>query len=504
MRLLLFFAAASLACSAADIVLPSPALERDTPVTITYRTIPQATGSGTLTLRWTDAYGRLVEDRAIPVTLTDETEIRIPLDLRRAVSMRNDLEMRLSFEGVDKAGKPDKRDETARASFIAKPAERRWWDYHIIMWQQHSAAMFTVLKDLGITGGQYSGRSRTPPKFLLDNDLRWYAENIATDFYAEYHRWRRDRKPNWSFTEAKELYKKDPASKEALKRHPSLSDPVWLEKIHDRLVESARFHSPYRPFFYSLGDESGVADLAAFWDFDFSDHSLAAMREWLKERYGTLDALNRQWGTEFSAWERVVPETTREAMQRTDDNFSSWSDHKEWMDVAFARALEMGAGAINSVDPDAYVSIGGAQMPGWGGYDYSRITKALSAIEPYDIGNNVEIIRSLNPDLVAVTAAFATGPWEKHRVWYELLHGHRGLILWDDKSQYVSKSDLSVGDRGRETAPYYNEIRNGIGPLLINSTRQSDPIAIHYSQPSMRIEWLLAQKPKGDAWIERT
>ena len=86
---------------------------------------------------------------------------------------------------------------------------------------------------------------------------------------------------NWLFKDAKELYQKDPGGKEAFKRHPSLSDPVWLSRIHDRLVESVKRLSPYRPVFYDLGDESGIADLAAFWDFDFSDESLTPMRRWL-------------------------------------------------------------------------------------------------------------------------------------------------------------------------------------------------------------------------------
>lgn len=503
MRITLLLASAALASYSADLVLPGSALERDRAVSVTYRTNPQATGKGQLAIKWTDVHGRVIEDRSIPVELTDETEIHFPLDLRRAAGMRNTLEARLTLEGVDKSGKSDRRNETASVTFIAKPSDRRWQDYNIIMWQQHPAAVFTKLKPMGITGGQYSGRATAPPEFLLTNDLRWYAENIATDFYAEYHRFRRDRRPNWSFYEARDLFKKDMDSKEAFKRHPSLSDPAWLRKVQDRLVESAKYHSQFRPFFYSLGDESGIADLSAFWDFDFSDYSLSEMRLWLKERYGTLAALNRQWGSSFTAWERVVPDTTREAMRRTDENYSSWSDHKEWMDVAFARALKMGADAINSVDPDAFVSIGGAQMPGWGGYDYYKITQALSALEPYDIGNNVEIIRSLNPKTVMMTTAFAKGPWEKHRVWYELLHGHRGLILWDDKAAYISRTDGSVGERGKEAPPYYNEIRSGIGALLINSVRQSDPIAIHYSQSSMRSEWMREQRPKGDAWIER-
>ena len=58
--------------------------------------------------------------------------------------------------------------------------------------------------------------------------------------------------------------------------------PQWLNKIHDRLIRSVRALHPYRPLYYSLGDETGIGDLAAFWDFDLSDFSLAAMREWLK------------------------------------------------------------------------------------------------------------------------------------------------------------------------------------------------------------------------------
>ena len=490
-------------CSASEIVLPSTALERDRPITATYRTNPQATGKGELAITWTDVLGRIVEDRKVPVELTDETEIRFELDLRHAVAMRNELRVHFSFEGVNKKGAKDHREEDASVSFVAKPRDRVWSDYAIVMWQPHSADLFAKFKTFGINAGQINGNTKAPPDFLLRNDLRWYAENLATDYYSEYHRYRPDRIQNWSYLQAKELYRKDPTSKEALKRHPSFSDPAWWRLIRDRLVEAAHAQSPYRPLFYDLGDESGIADLAAYWDFDFSDQSLSEMRAWLKERYGTLRALNGQWGTSFETWDAVTPDTTRETMKRIDDNFSSWSDQKEWMDVSYARALKMGVDAIRSVDPDAYVAIAGGQMPGWGGYDYYRLCQVLSAIEPYDIGNNIEMIRSFNPGIAIVTTSFASGPWEKHRIWYELLHGARGNLIWDEKFEHVS-SDGSIGPRGREVAPYYTELRDGVAALLINSVRESDPIAIHYSQASMRVEWMLAQRPKGEAWISRT
>ena len=501
-KFVLLIAVAAMPSFGAEIVLPSIALERDGTVNAIYKTASLATGKGDLAVKWMDSYGRILANDKIPVQMTDEDEIVFPLPVYRAVAMKNTIEAHFSFEGVNRKGQRDHREEDARVDFIAKPPDRKWRDYAIIMWQHRTAPQFAALKQVGVNGGESVGRTEVIPDFLLDNNLRWYSENISTDFYSAYHRWFPDRRVNWRFTEARELYKKDRSNLEALKRHPSLSDPVWLKRIHDRLVKSAEFYSPYRPFFYSLGDESGIADLAAFWDFDFSDQSLEAMREWLKARYGTLEALNAQWGASFGNWDSVIPETTDQAMKRRDGNFSSWSDFKEWMDIAYANALKMGTDAVHSVDPDAYVGIGGGQMPGWGGYDYSRIVKSLTAIEPYDIGNNIEIIRSLNPNMAVLTTSFATGPWEQHRVWYEMLHGSRGSIIWDDKSAFVN-ADSTLGPRAREVAPYYTELRNGIAAQLINSTRVSGPIAIHYSQPSLRIEWMLAQQPNGENWVLR-
>jgi Beta-galactosidase len=489
-------------CGAAQLILPSAVLERDQPVTVIYKTGLQATGKGQLQINWTDAYGRTVDNRTLPVELTDENEFRFQLDLRRAIAMRNEVRVHFSFDGLNKKGGKDHREEDAQEAFIASPPDRNWWDYMVMMWQGGSAAQFKKLQQVGVNAGKSNEHSMDLPGFLLENDMRWYVENMATDFYSSYHIYRPDRPYNWALLNAKELYKKDPSSKDALKREPSFSDPAWLGKIHDRLVESTKRYSPYRPIFYNLADESGIAELAGFWDFDFSDYSLGAMRSWLQVRYGTLANLNQRWGSSFTDWNAVTPETTREAMKRTDGNYSSWADHKEWMDISFANALKMGSDAIHSVDPRAYIGIEGAQMPGWGGYDYYRLSSVVGAMEPYDIGDNIEIIRSFHPSPAFVTTAFATGPWEKHRLWFELLHGARGHIIWDEKSAVV-QADGSIGPRGKEVSPYWNELKDGIGALLINSVRQSGPVAIHYSQASMRTEWMLAQRPKGDAWVDR-
>src|SRR5215813_10573973 len=487
-----------------EIVLPAPALDRDAQIQARYRIDAPSTGRGTLIVTWTDVYSRLIEQRSIPVDLRGGSDVAFPLDLRRAVAMRNRLTVRLSL-AADPKGGGVAREEQAEAWFIARPPQPAWWDYQIIMWQAQTAEQYATLKKIGVTAGAavYRSSEQAPPEALLQNDMRWYVENIATDFYSAYHRLLPDRPKNWKFLEAKRLYEKDPSSKETFKRDPSLSDPEWLTAIGERLAAAARSNAPYRPLFYNLGDEPGIADLSAFWDFDHSPHSLAGFRAWLRGRYGTLAALNRQWGSSHRSWDAVIPDGTTEAMQRADQNYSSWSDFKEWMDVAFARALQVGADAVHSVDPTAYVAIEGAQQPGWGGYDYARLSAVLDVIEPYSIGGNVELIRSLSPRTIILTTANAQGSQEKHRVWRELLHGSRGLILWDAKSEFV-RSDGRLGPRGLDAEPYFTEIRRGAGALVINSERPLAPIAVLYSQRSLRLEWMDEQRPKGKAWTKRS
>ncbi|MEO7144070.1 MAG: hypothetical protein ABI165_11295, partial [Bryobacteraceae bacterium] len=128
----LFLCAVLLPLQAGQLILPGKALERDRPVVVTYRFARQGTGKGELSVNWTDALGRVVEDRQQPFVLTDETDVRFPLDLRRAVSMANTLTVHAAFDGVDKKGAPDRRDERESAAFTAKPREHGWRDYQII------------------------------------------------------------------------------------------------------------------------------------------------------------------------------------------------------------------------------------------------------------------------------------------------------------------------------------------------------------------------------------
>lgn len=493
-----------------SIVVPRQGVERNGPISFTYRLDRPATGRGVLDVEWSDIYKRQVEHQNIQVQLARGSELTFSLDMRRAVAMANHLRAHLLLDQSGTGDGQNRREASAEADFIARPPDPRWSDYQIIMWHDRDARQNAALKTMGVTAGKaYTNRSDDGGSMLdsddmmplLQNDMRWYIENIAVDLYSTYHRWFPDHPKTWLFDAAKQRYRDDPNDPAALVRDPSLSDPNWMKKIHDRLIRAVQAYAPYRPLYYNLGDETGVADLAAFWDFDFSNDSLQQMRIWLQQQYSTLDALNREWGSDFTSWDRVVPATTAAIMRQSGENFAAWADFKAWMNVAFARALRAGTDAVHSADPDAYAAIEGAQVPGWGGYDYSLLAHAVDVMEPYDSGNNIEIIRSMNPGMVILTTT-GDGPESAHEDWRMLLNGSRGLILWDPDSAFVDTQGLA-GGWGREAVGRFSEFRGGLGSLLIHSIWHTDPIAILYSPASMRTQWMLDQRPHGDQWVDR-
>lgn len=392
-------------------------------------------------------------------------------------------------------------DRSALASSSSRDA---WSDYHAIVWHPPKPRSCLVLREFGIDSAALIAENRDFPAQgierkiapLRECGLGYYVENIATDFYSAYHRWWPGRPVNWRFVDSRNAYRENPDDLGAFMREPSLSDPGWQSKIGNRLLETVSAHRAGRPLFYNLADEPGIASLSAFWDFDFSRHSLREMRRWLKQRYRNLAALNAQWGTGFTAWDAVRPMTTAEAMRRADGNFSAWADFKHWMDVEFARALERGADAVRAADPRALAGIEGAQIPGWGGYDYSLLARAADLIELYDGGGNLEIARSLNPNLILLTTSGRGGAREAHALWRALLRGTRGVIFWDPKYEIA-------GERGRRLAPHLREIKSGLAALLIQSQRRFGPVAVLYSPASMRTQWMLDWLPRGNAWSER-
>ncbi len=452
-------------------------------------------GQGQLTLTWTDSYGRTVKVVSRTVEVAGD-KVPVSLPLGRAVALQNFLAAKLVVG--DKTVKADKTE------FFVTPANPKWDDYEVVMYTAYKTpAQQRALWDIGVTAGKISSNGTQSP----DGGERWYkygfpfyCDQIATAFYARYH------SPGYTpkqklLLDAKAAYVKDRSSKEPFYRHPCLDDPKALAKATTRMARAAKSQMRLRPLFYGHTDEGGVADLVSAWDFCFCPTTLKAMRGWLKTQYPSLAALNEEWGTKFASWDEVTPLSTDEMMARGGDNLSPWADHRFYMNQSFANALEAGTKAAEAVDPNARCGMLGCQMPSaFGGYNYWLLSRVFTAIEPYNIGDCREIWRSFAPHKPAATTGFGVKPQEVWRLWYQMLHGDVGVILYDEKWSYLD-ADAKPTAMAKKIAPTYKELTGGVTKQLRQMREVDDPIAIHYSQPSITAYWMFEALPEGKNWV---
>lgn len=413
---------------------------------------------------------------------------------------------------------------------------RPWTDYRVILWMGErgqkaleNPAMPARLRELGINSGMVG--TEGDASFYTQNGFGHYVENIVNEglclkFRSKVTDWDKFVK-GWSETR----------DRDALIRDYTLEDAAWLQRMSERMKKAARVAAPQSPLLYDIRDELSTTISANPFDYDFSPTSLAAFREWLKTRYTSLDALNAQWQTSFASWDAVVPFTTDQIKQRmgsakpgpepktdwaevrvvkldlakakqelTRWNFAPWADHRSYMDLALARALEHFRKASHEADPATPVGIEGTQMPhAFGGYDLWRMSQVLDWVEPYDICNSREIFGSFMPGKPILATVFEKDTnAAMRRLWHLLLEGDKGSIIWwsEDVIDY-SKPELPLTAKGKALAPVFKSLTSPLAKLFMLAERERDPLLIHYSQPSVQVAWLLESTVDGSTWLRR-
>ncbi len=259
----------------------------------------------------------------------------------------------------------------------------------------------------------------------------------------------------------------------------------------------------------------------------------------LEKQMGPLDQANARWGglgswnapnkpTTFKTWGQVAAFLNRyfkelgEITSTRHWNVSPWCDFRNFMDETFADGVKRAADICKAEDPYALCATEGGQCPfAYGWYNYEQVVRAIDVIEPYNIGNNVEVIRSLNPAVIMISThgfgGFKAKPGEalseKERteqkrairpIWWGLFHRHNAALIWDDNEAANEFVDMSTGQLTTSADTFsgiFHELRAGIGKLTINSKRKHDGIAIHYSQASIQVHWLLDNLKYAREWM---
>ena len=419
----------------------------------------------------------------------------------------------------------------------AEPTFRPWPEYQVIMWTGDSAAkepakwqlFFQRLREMNVTAGMVHGDGDLSP--LLDAKFPYYVENMVNQgLCLKWNSQVRD----WDKMVTAWKDRRDEAG---LVRDFSFDDSDWRGWALRQVGSLVAKNAPHAPLLYDLRDELSTTISANPFDYDFSPTALAGFRTWLKTQYPSLAALNAQWETAFKAWDEVKPFTTDQiknrmasgdaiprgkpdwqAVQRvkldpaaarkqpTAWNFSPWADHRSYMDHSLATTLDRLRQMARHLDPLTPVGIEGTQMPAaFGGYDLWRLSQAIDWVESYDIGNAREIFGSFMPGAVFLsTVGEQDAAAARRRLWHLLLEGDRGCIVWwsEDCIDWNS-ADYALTPRAKALAPVFAELRSPLARLFMRAKREVDPIAIHYSQASIQVNWLLESTVDGSTWLRR-
>jgi hypothetical protein len=541
--------------------------------------VKEASGPHQVVLLWRDAFGRVAGSDTVTVDAPlYSADFELTLD--NSLSYYNRLESTL-----------DGQAQQTAAEFFVRRSPKPWDDYYTAVWAEYNYEYFDSLKAAGINTHMIY---KDFPYFdqVMAAGFDSYVDNICWRVFAPYHKWRH----RWNTLQRK--IAADPYNMGLLVREPSFEDPSTDEAIRTTVQQVVRNHAPHRPIFFNLADEIGIGDQSGPTDLDHSIHSRQAFLTWLDREYGTVTALNRQWGTDFGSFHEAArstelltdatmdniwnsqlpkyfsspgeagskfgitlgnfkdyvalnarlkstpPKTVKQISRMlpgikkqlgleqvsaeqlagfaakfdqwakslsvdvpTDWNLSPWMEHKDFMDKSLANALGRAYGYAKDVYPNGVYGYTGGHSPGaFAGYNMEYLSRVVDLQVPYNLADDVEILRSLNKKQILLSPTWGIDETGVRRLWYQFLHGDRGIIFWDNDEQrnkFIEKETGALTDRARLFRDDINELTSGTGSLIMAAERQHDRIAVLYSHPSIRAQWMIQHLDLGKSWITR-
>jgi hypothetical protein len=90
------------------------------------------------------------------------------------------------------------------------------------------------------------------------------------------------------------------------------------------------------------------------------------------------------------------------------------------------------------------------------------------------------------------------------RLWHLLLEGDRGCIVWWSEDCVEWKDGgFALTEKAKAIAPVLKEMASPLAALFQSAEPENDPIYLHYSQPSVQVDWLMESTVDGSTWLRR-
>jgi len=363
---------------------------------------------------------------------------------------------------------------------------KRYQDqFNFVMWDMPRSATLAPyaeqrLADAGVTVHLWTRRAFLPWQndLLSANNLAWALYMTRIGFHGA---------------------DKTPHDEQGVMLPHCWNSPEAIEAAHD----NARFfkaHSEHGVFVYSLGDEVAVRGTCT------SPYCLDAYRNYLQQEYGTIQALNAEWASDFANFGAVQPlnpgQYNAEAAL-AEGNSPRWYDRQRFSLINFVNYCQRWAEVIREYDLQFKLGFEGAGRLR-DRLDYEALIRTNDFWGPYpSLGD--EVIRSLAP------RDFVRSNWMGYsreaepllaKYWRMILNGCNSVWWWrwDGIGQFhgLLAPHLDYYPASRALIEDTCIVREGLGDLLLQCEMLDDGIALLYSLPSTYATSLENEPAYGD------
>ncbi|MCB9783520.1 MAG: beta-galactosidase trimerization domain-containing protein [Candidatus Omnitrophica bacterium] len=315
-----------------------------------------------------------------------------------------------------------------------------------------------------------------------------------------------------------------------------INDEETMDEFVRQTVERHLPSRQHGTLFYSLGDENAVRGSC------LSEHCLHAYRDYLKDQYGDIAALNEEWETDYKSFDEITlltegdlpaadapewfkvyfayrteknltdNEGTGEAQVKMGDindemralqneNFARWYDRAAFQNANYLKWCNRFVKAFREIDPHSLTGFEGTDSftirklttRSRQGGDLDAFVREMEFFGPYE-GPANEVVRSIQPK------GYYAGNWIGYSMLAnQLLEGYWAVVLngmntvqwwrWDNLQGYhgLIAPSFDAWPAVKELLEDTQVVRDGLGDLLMECEIQDDGIAMYYSLPSTYI-----------------
>ncbi len=283
--------------------------------------------------------------------------------------------------------------------------------------------------------------------------------------------------PNWFFLPSALRPQQKALNQDECFYRPEVKK-LWSESIAHRVKNLPK----YSTAIYALGDENELELEAGYGPSD-----LVWFRNFLKEKYKTIEALNYNYRSAYRSFDEVPHTPLKEAKES--GKFPAWADHRAYMEKMYADIHAFLRDEIRKHDPGAKVGAEGS-VPG----NLEETIERLEYWGPYSDLLNDELLRSIGGDKVRMLWWGGYPGSHSGRGRYaapllkDLLLGTVNGNAWFAANPGSNHSsfgcDLTIAAYVRNYLEDMDRMRNGSAQLLIRNPLTQTGLAFYWSHPS--------------------